>query len=122
MSKNSYRELFLASKNYYFSIKNMKCPLFGDEIIYFSRSGFEHLIRKGPKKRSIKDQTRRFHLLRLATTVIQNSSHLKYRVVQKASTNSSIQFWTLSYLVNGTVLHVVIRQDGCGKKKFFSVM
>ena len=70
MPKNSYRNKFLSAKKYYKSIGTIKCPALDNELVYFRRDGFEHLIRKDRKIRPIPDQLRRFKLLYKARMVM----------------------------------------------------
>jgi len=116
MPKRSYREIFLEAKNYYFSLVFIVCPLLKSEEIFFTRKGFEHIIRKGRKLRPISDQIRRFRLLRYVPEVLRSAT----RIVHTEGTR--LQFWTLHYFTEGKSLRLVVCQEGNGKKQFLSIM
>ncbi len=128
----SYQLLFLKTKEYYFSIRKVRCPLLNNEWVYFSRKGFEHLIRKRRFLRPISDQIRRFYLLKYAKQVIESTKIYEYKNIksfvkvrrnkQKVKEINIIQFWTLSHHIHGHVIKVVIIQEGNGRKHFLSIM
>ncbi len=128
----SYKLLFLKTKEYYFSIRKVRCPLLNNEWVYFSRKGFEHLIRKRRFLRPIPDQIRRFYLLKYAKQVIESARTYEYkdaknfvkvkRNKQKVKEITTVQFWTLSHSIHRHVIKVVIIQEGNGRRHFLSIM
>jgi len=116
MSKNSYRNKFFAAKEYYKSIGAIQCPALNNELVYFRRDGFEHLIRKDRKIRPIPDQLRRFKLLYKAGIIMGQGKIIEQEI------ENGIYFWTLGYLINGTLIKIIIWQKRTGLKKFLSVM
>jgi hypothetical protein len=116
MSKNSYRNKFLAAKEYYKSIGAIRCPALNNELVYFRRDGFEHLIRKDRKIRPIPDQLRRFKLLYKAGIIIVQGKIIEQEI------DNGIYFWTLGYSIGSTLIKIIIWQKRTGSKKFLSVI
>lgn len=114
-----YRNLFENSKKYYKSIVKIRCKALNNEWVYFSRRGFEHLIRKGGKLRSIKEQTARLNLLKYINRVMNNTDKYEYRIINN---NSIIHFYTLLYKIDKRMIKIVIEQKGNGNKHFLSIM
>lgn len=116
MSKISYKELFIKAKAYYFQIGSVNCKALNGEHIYFTREGFEHLIRKGRRLRTIPDQIRRFKLLVYAKDIIEKTHNIEIR------DEGRNKFFALRETVDKKVITVVILQIGNGKKHFLSIV
>ncbi len=117
MFENQYRNIFFEAKTSYKAIRVLTCPALDNEAVYFSRKGFEHLIRKGRKIRPISDQVRRFRLLKHIRIVMKHARLVNSRVATK-----KIRFWTISHNIGDINIKVVICQEGNGKKHFLSIM
>ena len=102
MSKNSYRNKFIATKKYYKSIGAIQCAALNNELVYFRRDGFEHLIRKDRKIRPIPDQLRRFKLLYKAEIVMRQGKILEQEI------EDGVYFWTLGHSIDGTLIKIII--------------
>ena len=98
----------------YKKIGAVPCPALNGELIYFTRLGFNHIIRaKGRKHRTKMEQKRRFCLLPHAESMVKNpTAKLMYREQEvKYSVNRHGQillltgmgkFWTFSEIIKGT--------------------
>jgi hypothetical protein len=132
MENKGYQDIFLRAKKYYFSIGRVRCPLLNNEWVYFSRSGFDHLIRKGRYPRPIQDQLRRFYLLPHATRALEKAESCEYRFLRRMTKGrkhkrkilirTMVHFWTLSCIINRQKIKVVVLQENEGKKYFLSIM
>ena len=132
MTKDSYRDIFIETKNFYSAIGVLLCPALENQPVHFNSIGFTHLMRKGKDLRPINDQMRRFVLLHYAPKVIQYGKKIGYRIFQKKIVVKShkskkekmvtIQFWTLSLYIDSKQVKVIIIQEGNGQKNFLSIM
>src|ERR1035437_914850 len=102
MSKNSYRNKFIAAKEYYKSIDAIECPALNNELVYFRRDGFEHLIRKDRKIRSIPAQLRRFKLLHKIGIVMDQG-----KIIEQTM-EDAVSFWTLGHSINNFFIKIII--------------
>ncbi|MEI6238540.1 MAG: hypothetical protein WCP15_03340 [bacterium] len=116
----SYIDIFKEAKALYFDISYLQCKALNYENIYFSRSGFEHLIRKHRKIRKTSDQIRRFKLLNNVQDVVENGVITDKRYIQKDE--NRITFWTISKEMKEKTVKVIIRQINNGDKYFLSIM
>jgi hypothetical protein len=107
------------------------CPALND-CVAFTSAGIQHLIRKNGKKRSRREQTRRFHLLLFAKEIIESSSatithrngkaaHLFKRHSAVVIKQSNADFWALTKNYGDNTITVVIRQLESKEKHFFSI-
>jgi hypothetical protein len=108
----------------YRSIGSIKCPAFSGEQVFFGRSGFNHLIRKGRKLRKSDEQIDRLELLSFAPYIIHVSKsfygHRKVR--DKVNPEKLIKFWSfVRYGLLDRKITVIVRQSGNGKKEFYSI-
>lgn len=124
MDENRYRGLFLKTKAYYFSLGKIRCPVFNNEEIHFSRHGFEHLIRKGGKLRSAQEQTRRLFLVRHVVACVKYGTLKESRVVKKYINGEevSMYFWSIIHKQPKRTIVVVIIQHNNKPKQFLSVV
>jgi len=113
----SMKELHKKVKYEYDKLKNLTCPGLDNEVIFFYRSGYNHLIRKGRKFRSRKEVLRRTGLLSRVVEVV--SSRLIEVAIRR---EEGAIFWELRKRFKDRDIIVVIRQLGTGPKHFFSVM
>lgn len=121
------------AKGIYSKIGRIECPAFSNELISFSRAGFNHLIRKGRISRTKNEQKRRFVLVPYIEKIITNpDSKIFYRekiVKYKANRHgekifikSKAQFWAFEKVIQSCRIKVIIRQLSNGNKHFFSVI
>jgi hypothetical protein len=106
-------------KHEYYSIGLIVCAAQGSEKIYFDNAGFNHLLRKGRKFRSIQDQKRRFGLLKRATRIIRASKMLSYREVK--TDNRIVEYWALCEITKRKKVTVIMRRVNNGRTHFYSV-
>lgn len=118
---------------FYSSIGPVTCPVLGNEKVFFTKAGFNHLIRKGKIVRPTKEQMRRFRLVRLAEKALrrENVSILRERretreVINRHGKKSVIRvradFWRIETIQDGQLITIIIRKIGNGQKHFFSIM
>jgi hypothetical protein len=121
------------AKKYYSKIGTIRCPALGDSYVSFSRTGFNHIIRKGRIPRTRNEQKRRFVLLKYVEDIIKNPKafiiYRKETIKEKVNRHgekilieSTAHFWTLVDKIEDCNIKVVIMQRNNGDKKFFSVM
>lgn len=121
------------AKQVYSKIGSIQCSALSDDYVVFSRSGFNHIMRKGRIPRTRNEQKRRFTLLPYVENIIKNPKAvivyrkeiIKERVNRhgvKVLIESTAYFWTFLEQINNCNVKVVIRQLDRGSKHFFSVM
>lgn len=131
--KLGYNKAKQKAKQIYSKIGRIKSPALGDEYVFFTSAGFNHLMRKGRIPRTRNEQKRRFALLSLAEKIITNpTAKIIYRKTEiKEKTNrhgekvlvqSTAHFWTFEEKINDCNVKVVIRQLENKSKHFFSIM
>jgi hypothetical protein len=131
--KLGYKKAKEKAKNIYSKIGHVKCPGLADARISFSRSGFNHLMRKGRIPRTKNEQRRRFALLPYVENIIKNPRaviiYRKEEVKEKVNRHgekilqeSTAHFWTFVDKIEDCTVKVVIRQLSSSDKHFFSVM
>lgn len=103
-------------RNFYMKIGSIPCPAFNDEKVYFTDTGFSHLIEKNRKLRTKADRDRRFKLIEDIPLIIFNSKN--YSIYRKSEIGGSVaHFWS----IEDKFTKIIIRQIGLGNKHFFSV-
>jgi hypothetical protein len=117
MHFEDYEKLKQEAKIFYSSIGSVTCPVLNNEKIIFDERGTNHLMRKGITPRSIRDQIRRFRLLKYVFVVIKDKN--SELIIRKEKTAI---FWTLKKSVGDQVIKVVIREFHGEIKHFFSIM
>jgi hypothetical protein len=112
----------------------IECPALGNELIYFTAKGFNHLIypRTGTM-RDVRAQILRFDMLPRAKEVLAYSTtfqeydeavqHFKIkRKGREVTLHVVTKYWGFVAIIGGFRVKVVVRQQGNGKKEFFSVV
>ncbi len=104
----------------YYKIYKIKCKVLKEDV-FFNSHGFNHLIRKGNKSRSISDQIRRFSLLKYCRLILEdNKTLMEMRFIK--SNNKIMCFYGLIGCVNDRGIKIVIRRVNRGKLFFLSIM
>ncbi len=118
----------------YNSFGKIKCPALGNEYVYFTSEGFNHLIYKSPRKpRDKRVQILRFDMLEKAKFITQTSTtyqeyeenleHIRVNRHGKWVYESVlIKSWGLIAVIKGLRVKVILRQAGNGKREFHSVI
>jgi hypothetical protein len=124
MSGNSYKKIYAESKEFYFKIGAVCCPAFNNELIYFNRQGFKHLIRKGTRRRDSAEIMRRLRLFPYAVQTVRRAEKIySYKVITRQQ--STAHFWILREILHSQsrriVIRVIIRKLNNGHIHFFSV-
>jgi len=131
--KLGYEKAKQQAKQIYSKIGRIKCPALGDEYVFFTSAGFDHILRKGRIPRTRNEQKRRFTLLPYVENIIKNpTAKIIYRKLnvkekvnrhgEKVLIESAAHFWTFKERVNDCTVKIVIRQLENKNKHFFSVM
>ncbi len=129
-----YDEIRRNAEELYATFKPVKCLALGDEIVHFTSEGFNHLVYNKPKKmRDIRAQILRFDMLERAKFVIETSTtyqeydeEIRYKKVNRHGKHVEmpvvVRSWGLVAIVRNFRVKVVIKQEGNGKKEFYSVI
>lgn len=115
--KNSIQE----SKLNYAKIGAVICPALNNELVYFNKHGFNHLIRKGRKLRIQQDRIKKLKLLQYAPIIISNTRNITEHI-KSVQNDSCAYFWAIHEKINSIKIRVIIRQNNNGNKHFFSIM
>jgi len=129
--KLGYAESRQKAKEIYSKIGSVKCPALDSEV-FFSRIGFNHIIRKGHQLRTKAEQKRRFVLIQYAkqiildpkATILFRESTVREKINKygkRVIVESHARFWTFVATIHGCKIKVVIRQLDDGKKHFLSI-
>jgi len=123
-----WKEFLIEKRRKYFRIGSVPCPAFGNELVYFNKQGFNHLIRKGRIPRIPEDARKRLGLFDRAETIIVSSDRFethRHSPAKEVAGKVGIppaDFWSFHWKSDASSLIVVIRQIGSGPKHFFSIM
>ena len=120
MNSDNYFKIKEDARKMYKEIGNVQCPILNNEIIYFSDIGFRHLVYKGKWRRKIRDQIRRFRILRYAKDVVRLSTKYTYKNIPTET--RIVHFWSIRTTFDGFIIIMIIRQIDNGRKHFFSIM
>lgn len=118
----------------YKKIGAVTTPALNGDLVFFTRTGFNHLtLAKGRKLRPKNEQKRRFRLLVYAkqilinpkATILYREQEIKYKINrhgQKKSITGIRKFWTFVDIIKGTKIKLVVAQVENHKKEFLSIM
>jgi len=121
--RKNWKKFIKRCRNRYMKIGYVTCPAFGNEKIYFTQAGFNHLLRKGRIPRKINDQMRRLSLVSKAPLILTECT--RYSTHEKRYSSSlPADFW--SFVYNGKDTHgqsitIIVRQIQGKPKHFFSI-
>jgi len=135
MENPAFQSEYKKSKNdawtVYKSIGRPWCPTLGD-FVAFNRVGFQHLIRLKNIERVRSEQMRRFSLLTIVKSAIEDP-HVSVRFHQKMtirtikankkriSVPSYADFWEFTVHDGEGIIKIIVRQFPGGQKHFLSV-
>ena len=120
--EKKFEEFIRKTREKYTETGPMPCPAFGNELIYFKKSYFKHLLRKRGILRSESEQKRKLILFKYALEIIKSTKVIdEYRKGKKINDPEAGQFWALSKIYGNRKVSVIIRQIGSNQKHFFSV-
>lgn len=115
-----HREEIAKFKDAYKRIGSVACPYFRGEKVYFTRSGFNHLLRKGKQTRISSEQIERLHLIQYCKKILESEQALvEYR--SSIRPNTIAQFWGFAARLDKLHIKLVVRQIDTGRKHFFSI-
>ncbi|MEI6042738.1 MAG: hypothetical protein WCQ00_04205 [bacterium] len=105
----------------YYRLKSVRSIVFLNQEVFFTKSGFEHLIRKGLGRRSIPEKIRRLGLLKYTTEILQDyTAKVEYRSIE--DTIYKKHYWGITKDIGNIKIKVVIRRIDNGKLTFLSIM
>jgi len=127
-----YNESKQKAKEIYSKISVLECSALDSSKIFFSRIGFNHIIRKGHTVRPKTEQMRRFVLFQYIEQILSdpksvilfresNVRESANKYGKKVIVKSRAKFWTFVSSINGCKIKVVIRQLDEGRKQFLSI-
>jgi hypothetical protein len=102
-------------KEEYKRLKSCYCPIL-NKVIYFNFMGFDHLLHKNKRPRSIKEIYSRLHLLKYVKTVILKSNYVGYRRIK------TLVQCKLEHRIGDTIIKVIAQKKGEGSYIFLSIM
>ncbi len=127
---DGYEEVRRNAKSLYSKIGRVWCPKLNDWVV-FNNVGFYHLIWKGRRRRSEREQKRRFLLLGHAADIVGDSNAIVFREGkliansnehdQMTAESPNTTFWRLVAKRQGETITVVVCQAMHGKKHFLSI-
>lgn len=132
ISDEKFNKIREEAEKYYYSIGNVNCPYFNEEV-HFNVEGFEHLLFKSwNKTRSRNEQYTRLRLLPLARQVILKSHTLQeyderqILVRQKINSrwekrNKLVHYYVFVAIIKECRIKVIIKEIEGGKKYFYSL-
>jgi hypothetical protein len=132
--KKDYETTKRRAQEIYGNFKNVRCPAFGGEMVYFTSEGFNHLVYKRAKKpRDPRVQIMKFELLEKAKFIIEVSTTFQeydegfeYRTIErhgkKIQESAMVRCWGLIAIVGNFRVKTIVRQTGNGRKEFLSVI
>lgn len=122
MPKDQYKKLLEETKNYYKSLKRIRCKHIEGEFIIFGNSGFTYLLIKGRKARSIDEQFRKLFLVRYIRQVVDSDKVKREVRIIESREYGQIEYLALSTEVDGRFVKIVLRKLGSGNYHFWSIM
>ena len=108
------------AKDFYFNIwaKNSpECPAFDGEVVYITRSGWEHIADDPEKSRM--DKLGRFCTFERAKALLETASHFQDYI---KSSDGRFEFWGINGVVDLVKVRVIVRSVNEGHKHFYSVI
>lgn len=119
--EDDWKEYLSKRRSEYAQIGYVECPVFPNEKIYFTQSGFRHLIGKQRKMRDRNEQIKRITFLQYAPGVLKRSTKFSTNFTNIAENGIKVSFWSFEGKVNGISLVVIVRQIDSQPKHFFSI-
>lgn len=132
--ENDYQTARKEAQELYSTFDKVHCPALGNQPVYFTAEGFNHLIyKRAEKPRNEKVQRMRFDLLtkaklllETATTFQEYEEGFEYVIVerhgQKVRENALVRSWGFVAIIKKFRIKVIVEQIGNGKMKFCSVI
>jgi len=105
----------------YYKVKSVRSVIFLNQEVFFTKSGFEHLIRKGPWQRSIPEKMRRFSLLKHTAEILQDYyAEIEYRCIKDSVYKK--HYWGIIKVIDNVRMKVIVRKIDNGNLTFLSIM
>jgi len=120
MDKETYERELVKTREFYFSLGSLSCPILDNKLVYFNQQGFRHFLRKEKGVRPEKDQLRRFYLFR---TFIQSVVKSDKTFIKKVELRDQMRLWTIAKnIANTYCIRVVITKIRKGPYFYLSIM
>lgn len=122
------------AQKFYSTIKSVRCPYFGDQDVFFTSEGFNHILYKNPRvARAKADQIMRFRSLETAKKLINISSTCQEKEItnevvirkfkkRKEKITKAVQYWGFIAILDKKKIKVIIKKTGEGKIIFWSII
>jgi len=122
--KKTFKLQFSEYKKLFKKLNRTLCPALQNEYVYYNNQGFNHIISKHRRYRSVNDAIRRICLLSFVESIIKETHSIhSYRISK--SLNSIARFWEIQQkkVVAGELrtVSVILRKINEGNIHFFSV-
>lgn len=133
LSVKKFNRIKTEAIDFYGKINKVKCPYFGDHVL-FNNKGLQHLKFKGwNKTRLIQDQYMRFKLLKYAPEVIKKSNTLQEyderKNLERVHVNSrwenravKVFYYGFVAIIDEIRIKVIIKEVQGGEKYFWSII
>ncbi len=116
------KELKTKAKNFFKKHKRVRCPAFPKEKIIFNSRGWHHLFYEGKMRaRPIKEAETRVILLERGLKLLKKMPfYQEERIIDHEGI--IIHYWSLEGIIDERRVKVIVRQEGKGRKCFWSVI
>ena len=91
--------------------------MLNNKKVHFNTAGFNHLIRKGRKFRTIEERKRRLRLLKYCKKVLKYGRVEEIRISQ----NGKIKYWSIVHFAKNTKITIVVRKINKQPLHFYSI-
>ncbi len=118
MSTSNFIKILNNAKFLYKSIGSIHCKKLGSQPVYFSASGFKHLLMKNRKFRPLKEQIRKLLLIKYIDKVMNNEQAL----IKTRSIHSNVSYTSISAMIHKKEIKIIIRKYNNGYYHFWSIM
>lgn len=134
LTEEKYLEERDKAQSLYNTFGSVKCPALGNQSVYFTSEGFNHLVYKGARsERNRKDQVGRFHVLDLAKEIIDiSTTHQEYEQKlqeveikmnkKRVKETRTVTYWGFIAILKHKKLRVIVKRVANGKYIFWSVI
>lgn len=133
MDESKFEYVRERAENLYASIESVRCPYFGEEVV-FNAKGIKHLRFKTDEKiRPLSDQYTRLRLLYLAPQILKLSRTVQgirrtkqFELLHMNSrwerVRKDVCFFEFMAVLDNLRVKVVVKQVGKGEKYFWSII
>jgi hypothetical protein len=117
MSKDRWKKFLSLKKMEYYSIGFVLSPALNMQKIYFNEKGYNHLLMKNNKYRTISEQRRKLKLLKYSNDIICTC-----QTIDEYNNINNAEYWSLSTTYGDNLITVIIRRINNKELHFYSIM